>query len=773
MNNIQSVNESITVPIISNLVGDADSWFAENEFFLNGRSAILACDFENNRFALKKQTRDIEDDFGMTRSGVASVSNFDGTAFDVNANETRIKGLNRVENISKDASNFVDASLDGWQIVSNATISADKTEFSVDGQGVTSGVRLRDFSGLPDNTIIKFTAELSMPVESDFEMRIQDSVGLSNDVISVGPDRAEYTVTRKIEGYPFNVGFFSQGTFSDVKVHKYQVEIIPNEFYGSNPIVPADQDYGYGKGVQYFTHDRGPYNYAVIYGDSFTNDSVDLASNLAQHMNLKFKTSGVAGYSLSQIKTAMLAEAPYEDSNFVLLQGGINTINGASTSPVEDMKSDMIAMVDHAIDNDLGFMVYTVAPYGSLSDTKKDWVVEYNAWLKAAYPENVVDIYTIVGDPANPTSLNPDYDSGDGLHPNAEGFRTIDNASQAVFKRLNKPSKITSDAGVLNEVSRENIAVPSSGETFSNTGVTFDGKLITEDTSSGFHRAWATTVSTETGDYTIRVRVRPNGRTWINLEERLNSATGRSTYFDLSGDGAVGAKHSSHTSSIEKLDNGEYICEIKITDAVARNGIVLVYMATGNNAPSYTGDGSSGIYLEHMQVEAGAFATSEIPTTSAKVTRSKDVLAALDVTDYYNTSEGTIYFEAIAPPENDSHQQFFNFSDASGFNNTITIFNSANDRAIRCWVRSGSAYYVNGVVFNPITEGQLIKCAISYKANEVNISVNGAIILSDTTVTLPTGINKLVIGDGLNSTLSKFACFDAATSQADLNALTS
>ena len=59
---------------------------------------------------------------------------------------------------------------------------------------------------------------------------------------------------------------------------------------------------------------------------------------------------------------------------------------------------------------------------------------------------------------------------------------------------------------------------------------------------------------------------------------------------------------------------------------------------------SYSGDGSSGVYIWGVQQEDGQFATSYIPTNGAAETRGSDdlVIDGSDFTDFINKPEGTI-----------------------------------------------------------------------------------------------------------------------------------
>jgi len=49
-----------------------------------------------------------------------------------------------------------------------------------------------------------------------------------------------------------------------------------------------------------------------------------------------------------------------------------------------------------------------------------------NAWIRAAgHFDAVIDFDALMRDPAAPTRLRKDYDSGDGLHPSPVGYRAM------------------------------------------------------------------------------------------------------------------------------------------------------------------------------------------------------------------------------------------------------------------------------------------------------------------------------------------------------------
>jgi lysophospholipase L1-like esterase len=52
-----------------------------------------------------------------------------------------------------------------------------------------------------------------------------------------------------------------------------------------------------------------------------------------------------------------------------------------------------------------------------------------NEWIRTSGAfDGVIDFATAVSDPSNPDMLNPAYDSGDHLHPNAAGYRAMSRA---------------------------------------------------------------------------------------------------------------------------------------------------------------------------------------------------------------------------------------------------------------------------------------------------------------------------------------------------------
>jgi hypothetical protein len=165
---------------------------------------------------------------------------------------------------------------------------------------------------------------------------------------------------------------------------------------------------------------------------------------------------------------------------------------------------------------------------------------------------------------------------------------------------------------------------------------------------------------------------------------------------------------------------------------------------------SFDGAGGSGeffgtetIFAWGAQLEAGAFPTSYIPTTTAALTRSADVcsITGSDFSGFYNQSEGTMLANAFTP--------------ASGDRSVLAADDNTANEMIRLRTEGTNPFFkvtdggsdVVAIDAGTVTENTAFKLIGAYKVNDFASSINGGSAVTDTTGTIPT-VDRMRIGAG-------------------------
>jgi hypothetical protein len=372
----------------------------------------------------------------------------------------------------------------------------------------------------------------------------------------------------------------------------------------------------------------------------------------------------------------------------------------------------------------------------------------------------------------------------------------LQTAASGVARFDNNPTTGES-LGLLIEESRTNLMTYSSqfdnaawGKSNStvtaNTIVAPDGTLtgdkLVENSTTSSHSIFQGAVISSGASYTISVYAKAAERTQIQFQF-YDGTTNKDPIFNLIDgtkvtDGGIGTAWTS-----TNVGNGWWRFSFAATSA-GTLGYIYMYPALGGTT-GYTGNGFSGVYIWGAQMEAGAFATSYIPTVASQVTRAADAasMTGTNFSTWYNFIEGALYTEAstvFAISTSGNPIAMASIEDGTANNRLQNRFGTLvySPR----FVANGTSLLATTGVTAPINTFN--KAIITYKS--VNASAtyssisagNGVIIQSISSAFSPASVNTLLIGNGntsapLNGTVKKVAFYPIAVTSAQLQALTS
>lgn len=337
--------------------------------------------------------------------------------------------------------------------------------------------------------------------------------------------------------------------------------------------------------------------------------------------------------------------------------------------------------------------------------------------------------------------------------------------------------------GLLEEIARTNLCVYSQRLDVANwaksatsigTDVTTapDGTLtadrIIEDGSIGSHLITQTINFTAGTTYTLTAYVKAAERSWILFAFGAAAFSVQCGYhFDV-GNGALGTILNSASATITPYANGWYKCTITATATITAGANIQIITATGDVGTSYAGDGTSGIYVWGVQVEAGAFGTSYMPTDAATVTRGSETftrvigseiapgLGTFMVEYRTNNSLLSTFATAMSLDDNSTSNRIFMFRNNVGTRTAGSVSGGAS--------QFSSANGDNGSTFR--------KCVMVYSTAGYRHFMDGALVGSVGAALVP-AVTRLRLGnsaygaDYLNGHIRRFKYFPRLLTDAE------
>jgi hypothetical protein len=215
---------------------------------------------------------------------------------------------------------------------------------------------------------------------------------------------------------------------------------------------------------------------------------------------------------------------------------------------------------------------------------------------------------------------------------------------------------------------------------------------------------------------------------------------------------------------------------LKVT-LVGNNIYRISATAVGNGIPGffgivrYSSQTLKSFKISGIQLEAGSYATSYIPTTTASVTRNADVISKTGISSLIGQTEGTIFIDA-------------NISTRSNTRFLLDIQDGTNNDVFQ-FVLGGNTLAVNifdsGVLQTQLNGGFCLgrkKIALGYKLNDFVLYVDGVQVATDTSGTIPTtsllALGYLYIAGGfeLSDSINSTILFKTRLTNSELAQLT-
>ena len=231
------------------------------------------------------------------------------------------------------------------------------------------------------------------------------------------------------------------------------------------------------------------------------------------------------------------------------------------------------------------------------------------------------------------------------------------------------------------------------------------------------------------------------------------------TFFNLAT-GAVGTTYANHTASIEKYPNDWYRCIIKFTSGTDLSGTLLIRQASADGTSTVTLDGNSFVYLWGAQFEKdtsiGAASSYIKSDSGSQTTRSHDACYGAGDASTFNSEQGILFMEFAQFASNPFGTKMLSISDGS-LDNRI-LYQQRTD-GYKFTIKVNGVSEANISLTTNVTDvTKFNKYAIFYKENDVRVYANGIQTGTDTSATMPSGLNEFAFdrGTGAQRAAGKF-----------------
>jgi hypothetical protein len=185
-----------------------------------------------------------------------------------------------------------------------------------------------------------------------------------------------------------------------------------------------------------------------------------------------------------------------------------------------------------------------------------------------------------------------------------------------------------------------------------------------------------------------------------------------------------------------------------------------LYLIDNSSNQSYTGDGTSGVYIWGAQLEVGSAVTPYIPTTTAAV--------SVFESSWYRQDEGTVFAD-ITRQNTTGFPGRVLFSDGTLANSIYLYYDAASNSStfeLKASNTPSVQIYGGGGALN-----SAVKAAAGWQTNNAAVIYNGSIQGTDSSVVVPV-VDQMRVANGLTGTIRRLTFFPQRLPNSTLQAIT-
>jgi lysophospholipase L1-like esterase len=319
--------------------------------------------------------------------------------------------------------------------IGHATVALPAAHASADLQ--PGSIHDLTFQGSTSTTVFKGADVLSDPVNMDLPALTELAVTVFFPT-ATGPATWHNTARETSYVYTGDRASDPSGATPEITRNAFYfvagVDVVSRHADGS--VVVLGDSISDGNGSTLNANTRWPDFLAARFEGTHRGDDVGvlnegLAGNRVTHdgSEVGFFTLGLSG--LARLDPDVYGQTAVQS---VIVELGVNDIN-FTTDPADRIIAGLKQLAAQAHEKDLKILVCTIGPFEGFTGTptwdptKEAIRVQVNDYIRGQHDfDAVVDLDKVLRDPAAPTKVRADLDSGDHIHPNDAGAKAIADA---------------------------------------------------------------------------------------------------------------------------------------------------------------------------------------------------------------------------------------------------------------------------------------------------------------------------------------------------------